>query len=95
VAPLIPAWRLPYKDLRAEAGRRGRHDPEYDAADTGVFDDDRYWIVECVLREGEPGRPADVDADHERGPEPETLHVLPTAWFRNTGPGTPARKCRG
>ena len=76
---------FPYGDLVAENGRRGKHDPEYELLDTGAFDDDRYWIVEVALRQGRPARPADVDPRHERrARRPTTLHVLPTAWFRNT-----------
>ena len=29
---------------------------------------------------------------HNRGPEPATLHLLPTLWFRNTWPGRGARQ---
>ncbi len=31
-----------------ENGRRGRLDPEYELLDTGVFDDDRYWVVDIT-----------------------------------------------
>ena len=41
-----PQAAFPYADLIAENGRRGKFDPEYELLDTGVFDDDRYWIVE-------------------------------------------------
>ena len=45
-------WRYHYPQAAsrtptiAENGRRGKLDPEYELIDTGVFDDDRYWIVE-------------------------------------------------
>ena len=41
-----PQREFPYGELVAENGRRGRGDDEYELLDTGVFDDDRYWIVE-------------------------------------------------
>jgi hypothetical protein len=89
-----PHAAFPYEDLRAEAGRRGRHDPEYELLDTGVFDDDRYWIVEVCYAKASPVDLLMSIQITNAGPEPETLHVLPTTWFRNTS-GTQARKCRG
>ena len=35
--------QFPYADLVAENAARGKHDPEYELLDTGVFDEDRYW----------------------------------------------------
>ena len=37
-----------------------------------------------ALRQGRSVRRADVGPGDQRGPDPDTLHVLPTAWFRNT-----------
>ena len=45
---------FPYEDLREENGRRGKLDPEYELLDTGVFDDDRYWIVEVHYAKADP-----------------------------------------
>ena len=47
-------WRYHYPQRRVpvratwstENGRRGKLDPEYELLDTGVFDDDRYWVVD-------------------------------------------------
>ena len=83
---------FPYEDLRAENGRRGKHDPEYELLDTGVFDDDRYWIVEVHYAKATPTDLLMSIQVTNAGPDPETLHVLPTAWFRNTwswDPGAP------
>ena len=63
-----PQAAFPYEDLRAENGRRGKHDPEYELLDTGVFDDDRYWIIEVSVREGRSDRRADDRAGHQRRP---------------------------
>ncbi len=79
-----PQQAFPYEDLLAVNGRRGNLDPEYELLDTGVFDEDRYWIVEVHY--------AKADGDDllvrvqvtNAGPEADTVHVLPTAWFRNT-----------
>ena len=76
---------FPYTDLVAENGRRSKFEPEYELLDTGVFDEDRYWITEVWYAKGDD--PTDVLMTIEvtnAGPEADTLHVLPTAWFRNT-----------
>jgi hypothetical protein len=79
-----PQRAFPYQNLIEENGRRGKLDPEYELLDTGAFDDDRYWIVQVDYAKDSP---FDV-LMHVRitnpGPETDTLHVLPTAWFRNT-----------
>ena len=49
-----PQRAFPYDDLRAENGRRGKLDPEYELLDTGVFDDDRYWICEVDYVKADP-----------------------------------------
>src|SRR5262245_45376123 len=40
-----PQREFPYQRLRDENRRRGRHDPEFELLDTGIFDDDRYFDV--------------------------------------------------
>jgi hypothetical protein len=79
-----PQAAFPYEDLRAENGRRGRHDPEYELLDTGVFDEDRYWIVEVRYAKASPADLLISVQATNAGPDPEVLHVLPTAWFRDT-----------
>ena len=81
-----PQRAFPYDELVArQRAARGRDEPEYELVDTGVFDDDRYWAVDRRLRQGRArptcacGSPSPTAA-----PEPATLHVLPTLWFRNT-----------
>jgi hypothetical protein len=79
-----PQAAFPYAQLVAENRRRGKHDPEYELVDTGVFDENRYFDVEIVYAK------ADVDdvlwciTTTNRGPDPARLHVLPQIWFRNT-----------
>jgi hypothetical protein len=79
-----PQAAFPYEELRRENGRRGKLDPEYELLDTGVFDDDRYWIVEVHYAKADPGDVLMSVQITNAGPDPDTLHVLPTAWFRNT-----------
>jgi len=84
-----PQDTFPYDDLRAENGRRGKHDPEYELLDTGVFDDDRFWIIEVHYAKADPTDLLMSVQVTNAGPAPETIHVLPTAWFRNTWSWTP------
>jgi Glycosyl hydrolase family 63 C-terminal domain len=79
-----PQGPYPYEDLREENGRRGKWDPEYELLDTGVFDEDRYWIVEVHYAKADPQDLLMRIRVTNAGPEASTLHVLPTAWFRNT-----------
>jgi hypothetical protein len=79
-----PQAAFPYEDLRAENSRRGKLDPEYELLDTGVFDDDRYWITEVDYAKADPTDLLMTVRVTNAGPETDTLHVLPTAWFRNT-----------
>jgi len=79
-----PQAAYPYDDIVRTNGRRGRHEPEYELLDTGVFDDDRYFDV--VVEYAKAG-PEDLLVEvsvHNRGPEAAPIHVLPTVWFRNT-----------
>ena len=78
-----PQQAFPYEDLREENGRRGKHDPEYELLDTGVFDAG-YWITEVHYAKANPTDLLMVVSVTNAGPDTDTLHVLPTAWFRNT-----------
>jgi hypothetical protein len=79
-----PQRAYPYEQLVDENRRRGRGAPEFELVDTGIFDDDRYFDVVVEY--------AKADADDlvmrvtvaNRGPDAAPIHVLPTAWFRNT-----------
>ena len=79
-----PQAAFPYEELRPENGRRGKLDPEYELLDTGAFDDDRYWIVDVHYVKADPLDVLMSVQVTNAGPDPDTLHVLPTAWFRNT-----------
>ena len=79
-----PQQPFPYADLLAENGRRGKFDPEYELLDTGVFDDDRYWICEVDYVKADPTDLLMTIRVTNAGPDADTVHVLPTVWFRNT-----------
>ncbi len=79
-----PQSAFPYADLEQENRQRGRDGMEYELIDTGAFHENRYYDVQVEY--------AKADADDilirisaiNRGPETQTLHLLPTLWFRNT-----------
>jgi hypothetical protein len=79
-----PQRAYPYDELIAENGRRSRTEPEYELVDTGVFDDDRYWVITVDYAKAGPFDLLMRVTVENAGPEPATLSVLPTLWFRNT-----------
>jgi hypothetical protein len=85
-----PHAAFPYEDLIAENGRRSRLEPEYELLDTGIFDHDRYWIVEVDYAKADPTDILARITVRNVGPEVATIHVLPTVWFRNEWSFDPA-----
>jgi hypothetical protein len=81
---VYPQREFPYVQLVEENRRRGRGDPEFELLDTGVFDGDRYWDVTVDYAKAGPEDLCIRVRVRNAGPEQETLHVLPTLWFRNT-----------
>ncbi|HEY0444609.1 MAG TPA: hypothetical protein VGC90_10325, partial [Candidatus Limnocylindrales bacterium] len=79
-----PQRAFPYAALVDESRRRGRDDPEYELADTGAFDDDRYFDVEVEYAKAGTDDIAIRIAVTNRGPDGAAIHVIPTLWFRNT-----------
>ena len=87
-----PQREFPYADLVATNGRRSKQDFEYELLDTGIFDEDRYFDVTVEYAKAAHDDILMLVTAANRGPDPATLHVLPTLWFRNTwswGDGTP------
>jgi len=88
-----PQGRFPYEDLLAENQKRTRHDPEYELVDTGIFAQDRFWVVEVEWAKGDPHDLLWHITVHNAGPDEATIDVLPTLWFRNLWSwGVDARK---
>ena len=79
-----PQCAYPYQDLVAQNAARSRLQPEYELIDTGAFDSGRYWITEVHYAKAGPDDLLMRISVTNAGPEQDTLHVLPTAWFRNT-----------
>ena len=79
-----PQQPYPYTALVTGNRQRGRHALEYELIDTAVFDGDRYFDVFVEYAKASPEDILVLLTIANRGPEPATLHVLPTLWFRNT-----------
>ncbi len=79
-----PQAAFPYDELVARNAARTRQDPEFELLDTGVFDDDRYWVVEVAYAKSDPTDTFIRIRITNVGPETDTISVLPTMWFRDT-----------
>jgi hypothetical protein len=79
-----PQQAYPYEELIKTNRKRTRKENEYELIDTGVFDDDRYFDVFVEYAKETPENILVQVTVWNRGPEPATMHVLPTIWFRNT-----------
>ncbi len=79
-----PQAEYPYAALIEENRRRGFGAPEYELADSGVFDEDRYFDVTAEYAKASPDDILVRITIDNRGPEDAPLHLLPTLWFRNT-----------
>jgi len=79
-----PQREFPYDRLVEENRRRGKKEREFELADSGVFDDGRYFDVTVEYAKAGPDDILIRLTAENRGPEAATLHLLPTLWFRNT-----------
>jgi len=79
-----PQGQFPYEDLIDGNAGRSRLMPEYELADTGAFAGNRYWITEVRYAKAAPDDILMTIEVTNAGPDTAELHVLPTAWFRNT-----------
>ncbi|HEY5457567.1 MAG TPA: hypothetical protein VIJ96_19050 [Acidothermaceae bacterium] len=79
-----PQVAYPYDELRQENARRGRADREYELADTGVFDNNRFFDVTMTWAKAGPDDVCLLVEATNHGVEAAPLHLLPQLWFRNT-----------
>jgi Glycosyl hydrolase family 63 C-terminal domain len=79
-----PQAEFPYQKLLDENRRRTRTEPEYELVDTGVFNESRYFDVLVEYAKHTPNDILIRVTVSNRGPKKETLHLLPTLWFRNS-----------
>jgi len=79
-----PHAAYPYDHIVKTNAQRSRLEHEYELIDTGVFDGGRYFDVYVEYAKAGPEDILIRITAANRGPEPATLHLLPTLWFRNT-----------
>jgi len=79
-----PLDEFPYARLVEENARRGLADPEFELADTGVFDDNRYADLVVEYAKAAPDDVLVRITLTNHGRDAADLHVLPTLWLRNT-----------
>ncbi len=78
-----PQRQFPYAELVFENRRRNREQPEYELLDTGAFAEDRYFDVLVEYAKAAADDILIRISATNRGPDPATIHLLPTLWFRN------------
>jgi hypothetical protein len=79
---MYPQAEFPYERLVGHG--RGRSEPELELVDTGVFDDGRYWEITADFAKASEEEILLRVSVRNAGPDPATIDVLPTLWFRNT-----------
>ncbi|MES1208693.1 MAG: glucosidase, partial [Pseudomonadota bacterium] len=78
-----PQREFPYAWLVDENRRRGKEEPEFELADTGAFDEGRYFDVFAEYAKASPDDVMISITVANRGPVAAPIAVLPTLWFRN------------
>jgi len=84
-----PQAAFPYTRLAEESRRRGSQDPEFELADTGVFDEGRYFDATVEYARAAPDDTLMRVTVRNHGPEAARLHLLPQLWARNIWCWTP------
>jgi len=79
-----PQREFPYNELVKKNAALGRDTPEFELADTGIFDESRYFDVTVEYAKADPNDTYIRVTIANRGPDSATVHALPTIWYRNT-----------
>lgn len=79
-----PQVAFPYRDLEETNRNRTRHDDEFELADTGIFDDGRYFDVFTEYAKTDHEDICIKISIHNRSATYAPITLLPTVWFRNT-----------
>jgi hypothetical protein len=79
-----PQAPFPYSVLVETNRRRSRAEHEYELIDTGIFDDNRYFDIFIEYAKNDVNDILVRATIINRSPDPATLYLLPTLWFRNT-----------
>jgi hypothetical protein len=79
-----PQAAFPYEELRRVNAGRGKDEDEYELIDTGALAENRFFDITVTYAKAGPTDIHVVIEATNNGPDPAPLHLLPTAWFRNT-----------
>ena len=80
-----PQAAFPYDAAaRARTPAAARDEREYELADTGVLDDNRFFDVQVTYAKAAPDDICILIEATNHGPDAAPLHLLPQIWFRNT-----------
>jgi len=79
-----PQQAFPYKRLIEENAARGKNDGEFELADTGIFDQNKYFDVQIEYAKHTPNDLLIQFTIFNRSSRRTMLHFLPMLWFRNT-----------
>ena len=79
-----PQAAFPYEELVNGNKHRSRNEREFELLDTGAFDGDRYFDVVVEYAKNSPQDITIQISITNHAPESQTIHLLPSLWFRNT-----------
>lgn len=79
-----PQNEFPYARLVEENRKRGKHEPEFELVDTGIFDENQYFDVFIEYAKEDDNDLLIKLTIYNRGAAPAALNALPHFWFRNT-----------
>ena len=79
-----PQAEFPYRRLVEENAARGHEQDEFELADSGALEGERFFDVTLEYAKGEPEDLLVRITAQNRGADAAELWLLPTVWFRNT-----------
>jgi len=79
-----PQLAFPYHDLEQSNQSRNKQENEYEIADTGIFNDNRYFDVFTEYAKNDEEDICIRISVYNRSAETAPITVLPTLWMRNT-----------
>lgn len=80
----FPQSEFPYNRLIVESKRRNRLQPEFELADTGIFEKDEYFDIDIEYAKADQNDWLVKVTAHNRAAVAAPITLLPTLWFRNT-----------
>lgn len=79
-----PQEEFPYKQLAEENKQRTKKEPEFEIADTGIFDSNNFFDIFIEYAKAEAEDILIKLTIINRNNDKKQLHLLPQLWFRNT-----------